>query len=120
EGIEWTNDGAVLRARLQAKLEVMLGSGNVRVFEIADGEFDIAFCGQLAGARISPLYVLGTPAGITANITEKNPGFGNEVQRLSFSGGTDGELLTLSYGRLLTQRIEWTSDAVALRGRIQN
>src|SRR5262249_29125575 len=90
------------------------------VFEVADGEFDIAFCGQLAGANLSSLYVLGVPDSVTARISTLEDGVGNEVQRLALAGMLPGEHVTLIYGPLLSQTVEGTNDASAFVTQLEN
>ncbi|HEY2414528.1 MAG TPA: Ig-like domain-containing protein [Pirellulaceae bacterium] len=123
QGIAWSDDRATFLGRLQSALDKMFGGGNTKVFEVADGEFDIGFCGDLAGdlagARLAPLYVLGTPDGVTAQIAEIHQGAGNEIQRLSIDGNVTGGDFTLSYGPLLAAKVPWSSDPLALAQNVQ-
>jgi hypothetical protein len=114
-------DPSTERGYIQAALDELFGEGNTAVFQIpvpaqySRVSYRIAFIGQLAGADMADLNVVGEgnpSAGAARN------GIGNELQRIMIYGEVASGNFTISVAGN-SQQVDWHSDPLILRQRIQ-
>ena len=112
----------------RAALESMdgVGTGNVDVMSIADGDWMIEFIGSLAGKDMnelsgdfSKLTKNGKPAnGSVSTLSDGGNAGANTVQRITHDG-TRG-FLTLSYDQLATTYLDYNAAAANVRVALQH
>jgi VCBS repeat-containing protein len=128
--VTWDSNPATMQGNLQTALNAIYGKdannvSNAKVLASGNQEFEIHFCGDYAGINVATMTItevtLSTGTVGIDVIDNGVPSFQQEVQRLTFSGGSDiGSTFTLKYGPVvIASNIAYSSTPATLVGNIQ-